>query len=379
MKKHPVWRLLPAFLAIVLLCALLIFPASGSSSVYLMSVNDKVKPDLTADNMPRMVNNTLYIPYTMLSSQVTGVDLGVRATYNSSRGTLTVTNDKKIVVFDTRQNTASASDGAVLSARALVRNSMIYIPVDWLCSYFTELEYTLNRTSYGTLIRLTNSAVVLDDIQFIDAAEQLLKENLQNYQNSLSTPTTSPSPTVTVTPSPSPSKTPDPVPEICLALRWEEQASGVAEALENNGQRALFLFSVDELAAKDDLIRRLVGRGHQIGLALTSSDVDACLVQLAEGRRLLTDIARCTIIIISADELDNSGLAVLREAGCAVWSTDMTADGMTKSALVHRLDPYSPNYIELTCDVDGLKLLNDVLKSHISGELQLCQTLAPML
>ena len=80
--------------AAIIVCALLLCSvtvSSGSSSmVYLMSVNDTVKPELTTNNMPMLFADDLYIPYTMLSSRETGINLGVRAQYNASQGVLTV-------------------------------------------------------------------------------------------------------------------------------------------------------------------------------------------------------------------------------------------------------------------------------------------------
>ena len=202
MKQRWPRRLLLVILC-VLLCCSLIFSASGSSSVYLMAVNDNVF-DMTADNMPRVVGNVLYIPYTMLSPQVTGINLGVQVQYNSSRGILTVGDANKTVTFNTRRNTAHDSLGNALSVRVLVRNTMAYIPVDWLCNYFIRLNYSLIRTRHGPLIRLTNSKVVLDDAAFADAADSILEDNLIRYQNSLLTPSPSPAPSPTPTPTPTP-------------------------------------------------------------------------------------------------------------------------------------------------------------------------------
>ena len=115
MKKRWLPRLLIAVLCLVLCCSL-IFSASGSYSLYLMAVNDTVFP-MTIDNMPRVVSNTLYIPYTMLSSQATGINLGVRVQYSSGRGTLTVTNDVQTVTFDMRRNTARDTSGTILDVR----------------------------------------------------------------------------------------------------------------------------------------------------------------------------------------------------------------------------------------------------------------------
>lgn len=369
-------------LLIVLLMAALIFPASGASTVYQMAVNDKMVP-MTAENMPLMVNNTLHIPYIMLYPQTAGINLGVRAQYNSSRGTLTVTNDLKAVTFDTRRNTAYDESGNAVNARVTVRNTMAYLPVDWLCSYFSELQYSLTVTAYGTLVRLTNSAVILDDVQFVDAASDMMQDNLIRYQNSLVTSTPSPSvtapPSPTVTTTPSPSVEPTPAPLVYLAFRWGDHAARIAETLEEHDQRALFFFTSGELVRQDDLVRRLTGQGHQIGLILTGVDSASCLEQLTAGRQLLSDIARCPLVIVTADDLDNEKKAALEEAGCVIWMSTVQANGLTQSGLLRQLSPTKPNYVELTCDEHGFSLISDALRALTGKDYRLRQALAPLL
>lgn len=376
-------------LACVLLCAAmlcaLIFPASGASTIYLMAVNDTVH-ETTADNMPMLVGGVLYIPYTMLSVQATGINLGVRAQYSAARDTLTVTGPNAVVTFNTRSNTASDADGNSLSVRAMVRNSMVFLPVAWLCSYFPSLNCSLIKTSYCTLVRLTNSAVILSDAGFVDAADDMLRENLARYQASLATPSPSPSaspspsPSPTVSPSPSPEPTPQqPAPLVYLAFRWGEFAGDMASALESQGQRGLFLFSADELEGQGELIRRLVGQGHQIGLALTGSDLSGCLEQWERGRALLARLACCTTVIASADELDGTGRQALREAGCALWTATLSADGLTAATLLRRLSPTWANYVEFSCGAEGSALFGSVLRTLTSDEYRLRQALAPEL
>lgn len=408
-KSRLLRRLLVAAVCLTLLIAL-VFPASGSSSVYLMSVNDKVFP-MTVNNMPRVVSNTLYIPYTMLSPQVSEINLGVHAQYSSSRGTLIVTNDLKTVTFDTRRNTAWDLSDKTLSVRALVRNSMVYIPIDWLCRYFPELSYSLTRTSYGTLVRLTNDAVVLSDEEFIDAADNLLRENLQRYQNSLSspspsptpspepspsptpsltpspsptpspvpTPTPSPAPTPSPTPSPTPEPEPEPEPEpdpvVCLALVWGEQAEAAADLLAGYGQEALFLFPLEALVQQDDLVRRLIGQGHQVGLLLTGSDPDVCLEQAAQGRTLMADIARSAVFFVSAPELSRQSQQVLTDVGCVLWRTDQQAEKLDRSGLERTLNRTQRNALELTCTESGLSWLRRYLPVLTGEGFELQQAL----
>ena len=65
--------------ALALAAALVLSASASTGNVNLMAVNERVLLDLTADNMPRTVGGVLYVPYTMLSYQATGIDLGVNA------------------------------------------------------------------------------------------------------------------------------------------------------------------------------------------------------------------------------------------------------------------------------------------------------------
>lgn len=384
MTKRWLRRLLLILLVTLILCAL-VFPASGSSGIYFMAINENIH-EMTAENIPVVSGATLYVPYTMFSPQITGVNMGVRAQYNASRSILTVTDGQKTVTFDTRRNTAYDEVGTDVGARALVRNSMAYLPIHWLCSHFPSINYTLTRTPYGILIRATNADVILTDAQFVDAAIDILQDNLVRYLASITVP--EPSPTVTATPEPTPTQPPTPpptveptpAPVVYLALRAGTRTSEAANALEREKLSGLFLFTVDEMFNQDDLIRRLVARGHQIGLALTGSDPNTCAEQLSAGRQLMADIARCPIFIVSADELAPEHHQALRNAGCAIWSATLhQGEGTDSAALLDRLDPNHVNFLEILCDESGATLLSRSLTALTGDNFRLYLTTAAIL
>ena len=179
------WKkgLAAAALALVFLAAALV-PAFGAvGGVNLMAVNERVL-DTTAENMPRTVGGVLYVPYTMLSNQVNGINLGVSALYSTTRRTVLVTDGQRGVTFDIQNNTAQDLNGVPVSARAMVRNATVFIPIDWICQYFGIISCTRTRTPYGTLIRVTNSAAILTDRDFADAAGMQLADSLRRYLES---------------------------------------------------------------------------------------------------------------------------------------------------------------------------------------------------
>ena len=347
--------------------------ASSSSSVYFMAVNDTVV-EMTAENMPIVVNGILYVPYIMLSPQHTGINLGVTAQYSTTRRTVLVSGGRKGVIFNPQANNCTDLNGAPLSIRAVVRNSMIYIPLAWICNYFGSISYTTNKTANGTLIRVTNNQAILTDAEFVDAAANMLQENYRQYLSSLSNPDPGPSGE-----DPTPSVKPDSGPLVYLAFRGGDQTEKVAELLENHVQRGLFLLTVEELAEQDHLVRRLVGAGHLVGLALTGSTLEACAAELERGRNLLADIARSALTVICAPNAEAGVQEELAAMGCALWRPTLNTEGMAVNSLLRALDNEQANYVEVTCGQSGLSMISGNLPKLTEDGYRLRQAVAPAL
>lgn len=361
----------------VLLCAVLVFglsgTASGSSDVYFMAVNDTVV-EMTADNMPIVVGGILYVPYIMLSPRDTGINLGVTAQYSTTRRTVLVSGGRKGVIFNPQANNCTDLNGNPLSIRAVVRNSMIYIPLAWICNYFGGISYTTNKTTYGTLIRVTNGQAILSDAEFVDAAANMLAESYRQYLNS-----SGGSGQQQPGDDPTPSVRPDNGPVVYLALRGGDQIGRVANLLEDHVQRGLFLLTADEMARQDDVVRRLVGAGHIVGLALTGSTAEECAAQLERGRKLLADIARTALTVVCAAEAEAEVQAQLADMGYALWKPTLNAETVEADRLLNALDGENPNYVELSCDQSGLNLLRENLPELAGDGYRLRQAVAPVL
>ena len=351
-------------------------PAFGfSGTVYLMAVNERVL-EVTAENMPTVMGGVLYVPYTMLSSRDTGINLGVSALYSTTRRTVLVSSGQSGILFNLQSNTAEDLHGNPIPARAMVRNSMPFLPIDYLCYYFGTINCSRIRSDYGTVVRVTNKAVVLRDSDFVDAAASILADYLRGYYASIAPPeTTAPVSTATVPPTAPPVQA-----EVLLALRWGEQIGELARILEDREARALFLFTVEELREQDDAVRRLAAAGHTVGLVLTGEDGAACADQLQEGRRLLAEIARYYALVVSAAALDGEGLEALSREGCTVWSPGLRGeDYRTGVLLVEALDPKTANRVELECGEGSAAFLRALLAAMDESRCYLRQPTAPLL
>lgn len=368
--KHRGW---PAALCLAL-CVALALPSRGDQPViYLMAVNDTVV-ETTAENMPTVSGGILYVPYTILSSRTHGINLGVSVQYNAARGTVMVYSNRYGVTFDTRNNSAADLDGNEVDARAVVRGSMVFVPLEWICGYFSVITYTITRTGSGTLIRITNSAAILSTADFVDAAKGMLHKNYTAL--------------TTVEP-PEPSQEPDPVesapavgdgPEVYLGLRWGVRTEDAAQRLERAGQRALFLFTPAELAEQDGLVRALVGAGHTVGLVLEGDSAETCLSQAREGAALLAHIARRPVQVVSAGGLDDGGRKELAQAGYVLWDANVDGDGAaTGTALLRRLSPGRVNRVSLTCGEQGFAALSAAMGTLVGPGYRLTQPTAPAL
>ncbi len=355
-----------------------ILAASASTStetIYLMAVNERVL-DVTVDNMPRTVGGVLYVPYTMLPNRASGVNLGVSALYSTTRRTVLVTDDRRGIIFDLQNNTAADLDGVPVQVRAMVRNNTVFLPIDWLCQYFGTIGCTRTWTPYGILVRLTSSAAILSDRDFIDAADGLLADSLRRYlESGVRGEGNGPPPSGDPAPSADLSGT-----ELYLALGAGASAQDCAQLLESRGQRALFLFSPEELPGQGGLVRRVVGAGHTAGLSLSGEDVDSCLAQAEEGRSLLAAAARYNALVVSAPNLDAKGRKALEEAGYVVWTATVRGERFSSGgALIRELDPRRMNYVEIMCGSGGAGFLRSALGAMAEEDCQPYHATAPAL
>ena len=375
------WKkgLLAAAVCTAVLAALTLIPASASTSVEnvnLMAVNERVLLDITQESMPRTVGGVLYVPYTMLSPQATDVNLGVTALYSTTKRTVTVTSGQRAAIFDTQANTARDLEGNPLSARAMVRNSTVFVPIDWLCGYFGTISCTRTQTAYGTLVRVTNSAAVLSDQAFVGAAGPQLATALSRCLDG-GGPGEGDGPL----PSGGGEETPPASgAELYLACRWGAEAEACARLLEGRGQRALFLFAPEEAAGQDGLIRALAGAGHTLGLVLDGADAADCLDQAGEGRRLMAAAARYNALVVSAPNLDGGGRKALAEAGYVVWTASALGEDYSSGpALARGLDPRRVNFVETACGAGGEAFLRGALNTMEEENCQIYLATAPAL
>ncbi len=314
-------RMIRRFLALAL-CAVLLLPIPVSAAdVYFTSINDNLLP-LTSETMPVWSGGLLYVPYTVFDSNYTGVSLGLYCTYSQNSNTVSIFNLRQMLVFDLSSGSArNDMTGETFSARAIVRNGRPYLPLNSVCDFF-GLSRSYTAISQGYLVRIKNDAVVLSDAKFIDAAGDLINRRLKEYTQSLNpgtdnTPSTPSTPSTPTTPD-SDGTSADVRTYLAFRCQGGDGVADLLDALDSGGVYALFLFSPQVLEEEGDLVRRILGTGHSIGLLAEGDTLAQTQELLAQGNRLLEQIAltRACLALVPQDQrsaLEGEGWVFWRE------------------------------------------------------------------
>lgn len=366
-----------AFGAVLLLLALLVGTISAAAvgeSIYFMSVNDTVL-DLDDATMPRVVNGILYVPYIMFDPNYTnGENLGVFSSYSRAKGTVIIYSRTGTLVFDINADTTFYS-GEEYREKAIIRNSMVFVPVDLVCKLF-DLDWSWLIMDYGYIIRVKSDAVVLDDASFVDAASFVVRDRFSKYKNDQAqltqSPTTDPTPAPSaVEPSPDTETVQPDLHETKLYLGFRmDSGEGFADLLEQLHQNqiyGIFFCPPENLADRDDDVRALLAAGHKIGLLLDAATLNAQLEQWETGQELLSHIARTDTVFCLSENLSDSDWNTLSQQVC-LWRTTLDATCQEQSvrqqtrAITDSIRPKKSYFTLLDDTAQSAQVLTHVLE-----------------
>ena len=364
------WKIkICSFLAVLALFLATSAPASAAN-LYFTGLNDTVAP-LTSDSMPFWSGGTLYVPYTVFDSSrnEVGISLGLVTSYNRTNQTVTFYNLRQILTFDlSTGNCRDALGGAEYSSRAIMRNNKPYVALNMVCSFF-GMEYSYNQLpsiSQGYLVRIKSADAVLDDALFIERARDLLQNRLREYTQSLSTAETTDPGTVI---------RPNTPPEVegsntatYLAFRCEggENLPGMLDAMDRAGQYALFFLTPETIEAEGDLVRRILGSGHSVGI-LAETGEEAVLER---GNLALEGAARTRTTLAYVPAGQRAGL---EELGWVCWKetlsltpSDTVGGTSFANSVLSRLGARRTVYLTLEGSGNTVRVLPALLR-QLSG------------
>ena len=371
-------RRLAAVLCVLALVFALPGPAAAAGDIYFSACNDSMVT-LSDSTMPTWSGGVLYAPYSLFDgSNNTHVNFDISFSYNRSTGQATFFNIRQFLTFDLDNNTCyNALTGEYLNGRAILRNGQVYVPVSLVCSFF-GLSYSVISINEGYIVRIKNSSVSLSDARFVDAASNLIARLLREYNQSNQSsaiPGVSP-PTPSVGEDPEPSDPPieeepdtaDIVP-VYLGFRCDntQGLSSILDVLEDNNRAVVFFFPADGLERQDDLLYRILGSGHSVGLLAEGSSLTATRRLLEEGNQILEQVGytRTTIALVP-----DSQRAALEEEGWVCWNETVSAlpeEGVGSSAYANGVIRQIPSqsaraYLTLDAGTETARVLSTLLQ-----------------
>lgn len=330
--------------ALLVLCPALLGTARADNvEIYLMAENDVIL-DLPVESMPVWIGGVLYVPCTAFDSSSTGVNLGV--SFGQIRGdngvNLMLYSLSDTLTFDLNAGTCVDRSGRQMEMRAVSRSGMIFVPLKAVCGYF-GLRYSYTPTSYGTLIRITNGQEWLSNSDFIQYGERGLRDRYNAYLRQLNP--TAPQPSTQTTPTPSHTQSVEEPNRSSLTAYLSFRCAGGGEAsvlldrLDAQGVRALFLFRPEDLAGQEEVLRRVVGSGHTVGLSVAGETLAEVEEELAAGTALLERLVRVRPHVVCLEEAGREVSSALEEAGWACWQPqlDQTGDARTAATRTNAL------------------------------------------
>lgn len=373
MFHHKLLRRLLALICALALCLGLSGPVSAAGDVYFSVVNDSMIT-LSDSTMPVWSGGVLYVPHSVFDgTNSTGIGFGLNFSYNRDTGIASLFTTQQILTFDLNRGISyDYISGTPLKGRAILRNGRPYLPVDQVCSFF-GLSYSVIAIPEGHIVRVKNSAVSLSDAAFVDAASNLISRYLREYSQSQQSP-----PTPGIRP-PTSSGTDAPLQEepedtgntlVYLGFRCDDTQglAQVLDALDANNKTGVFFFPADGLEREDDLLYRILGSGHSVGLLAEGETAATTRRLLEKGSQTLERIGyvRTTLALVPDGQrsaLQEEGWVCWNETVNAVPAGSQTSASTHANAVIRKIGSQRNSaYLTLDAGTDSARVLPILLQ-----------------
>lgn len=327
MKKKTICLVLAAALLIVI-------PLSASADttgVCFTGVGDGI---LDLNSMAVYSGGTLCVPARAFSS------FGVNLNYFSSESIALLYTSTKQIFFNLTDGGSYDSLDTTYEASAMLRNGIVYVPVAWTCSYFGLSYSYISGTGNGDVVRIKNGSEVLTDKQYLDSTNSSMRIYYNEYFG-------------TVTPS-------SPTPSVSVSPGEEVDHSGtyvflsfiglpdtkLLDTLSRFAYPAVFFVTEEQASSAPDLLRRIYGSGHNIGIYCAASTEE-----ISGAAQAVFGVCQAMPMFITSDSsIAESCRAYAAENAMTYFSPSLTADGNTDSrnAIAASLEALSSAYVGIS-------------------------------
>lgn len=271
-------KALALLLALALLIAIIPAPATAVSDVCFVAINDTLPESIP---LAYVRNSIAYVPCSALSS------FRIYNLYDANVAVVLVYTSSQQITIDMNANIATDKDGITYTATAVYRNGQVYVPAAFICSMFGLRASYIEGNGEGDICRITDGTEILDDKLFLSAATNLMRTRYNAYQQSIAP-----------TPTPTPTEIP---PELqgnsTIYLTFLGLPTNyLLNLLKNYGFTATFFLTSADIASAPEIVRRIVGNGHNVGFYCQTAD----LWQISETSDLLFEAAHVKTVLATA-------------------------------------------------------------------------------
>jgi len=328
-------------LAVLLLLALLPV-TTATAGIYFTMVNSNAPDTLQESTMPINRGGTIYVPISVLGR------LGVSSMRPPGEVTLFSSgNAAHYIHIDLEAGTAVTSAGNAISAQPVLRSGTLFFPVgssggaSGLASFF-GINFRLIQSEPAPTVRLYQQIGALSHNAVLQNGETFF--GLTQRYNAF-TGADVPAPPATPNPPPPADEgeaLATPLPEVPVSLSFvglSEETGELLDALYTARIPAGFFLTAEDALTHPDLVRRIHGEGHQVGIFLGED----AKTDYAEATVALFDAARLRTVLVTAEDEETQQEA--EALGLIVYETPLRREISTNGANIPGgnllLDSYS--------------------------------------
>jgi len=343
-------KIIALALAALLFVSVIQPAAADTSGLCFTAINDTL---LDLGSLAASVNGTIYVPAKIFSS------LGVySSSFNDTNDTVMLNNSNLQVYFELKTGRCYNGMGTEYSASAIYKNGQVYVPANWVCYYFGFTFSYISGVGYGDLARISSGKVWLSNQQFLDAATTLMHSRYNEYYgvNNMVAPTptqpeTSPNTSVSIPKSTS----------VSLCFTGIPSAT-ILNSLDSYNYKACFFVTVEEAESSPDIIRRIYGSGHSLGIYCKTSAQSECEAAVSA----IFEAAQFRPVLLTSPDSISKSCAVYAAANGFAYFTPKTviASNVAYSSSVTAKLEHSTGYstLALTSNENTGKMLSGILQ-----------------
>ena len=286
------WKRFVSVLLVAILLLTIAPMGMASAGVYFTMINSNAPEALQSATMPVNQGGTIFVPLSVLNR------LGVSSVRHPQEVRLFASHNHEIYVqVDLEAGTAITSEGVSISAQPIHRYGTLFFPVgsaggaNALASFF-GFNFRLIHSDPAPTVRLYNQGVGVLTHNAVQQNGDVLFGLTGQYNSFTGADLPVPTPPPGGETAPPPAEEEAPQQPVSLSFTGlTEETAGLLDALSTAGIPAGFFVTAEDVLTHPDLVRRLHGEGHQVGIFLgedPEADYAAASAALFEAARLRT-------------------------------------------------------------------------------------------